>query len=76
MKSPDLPTPNDDAAQALLDDDSPASARKTFVVLMAVAGVVCLLPRQWASAGICFAASAAIGIAHAVIARRTRPSSK
>jgi hypothetical protein len=70
MESPDLSRRNDDDAHALLDDDSPASVRKTFVVLMAVAGVVCLLPRQWVSAGICFAVSAAIGIAHAVIARR------
>jgi hypothetical protein len=70
MESPDLSRRNDDDAHALLDDDSPASVRKTFVVLTAVAGVVCLLPRQWVSAGICFAASAAIAIAHAVIARR------
>jgi hypothetical protein len=70
MESPDLSRRNDDDAHALLDDDSPASVRKTFVVLMAVAGVVCLLPRQWVSAGICFAASAVIGIAHAVMARR------
>lgn len=37
-----------------LDDDSSAQVQRVFIILMIVAGVVCLLPRQYVSAGMLF----------------------
>jgi hypothetical protein len=67
----EIPPRNDDAfAQALLDDDPPARVRKTFAWLTAIAGVVCLLPRQWVAAAICFAGTVGVVAFHLVASRR------
>ncbi len=59
-------------AGTALDEESPGDIRRAFVWITALAGVVLLLPRQWWSAVICFAFSAAILVAHLVLRRRGR----
>jgi hypothetical protein len=72
-KSDVAPRNDDELAQALLDDDAPARVRKTFVGITATAGVVCLLPRQWISAAICFAVALVLFVVHRVkLAREAR----
>lgn len=55
-----------------MDQDSPESIRATFVVLTAIGGAMLLLPRQWVSSAILFAASLSIGVYHLVKRRKAR----
>lgn len=52
--------------------ESPATVRKTFVVLTALAGLLLLAPRQWASAAILLVLSAVLAARHVVVSRRER----
>jgi hypothetical protein len=55
-----------------MDQDSPESVRVTFVVLTAIGGALLLLPRQWVSSAILFAASLSIGVYHLLKRRKAR----
>lgn len=50
--------------------ESPASVRKTFVVLTALGGLLLLAPRQWVSAAILLVLSAVLAARHVVVSRR------
>lgn len=50
--------------------ESPASVRRTFVALTALGGLLLLAPRQWVSAGMLLALSAALTLRHVVLSRR------
>lgn len=53
---------SDEAAEPdALDEDSPAQIQRVFIILMIVAGVVCLLPRQYVSAGVLFGVALLMG---------------
>ena len=54
---------------------SAAITRNSFVGLLALAGAVCLLPRQWVSAIILFALSALLLAYHLWRIRRADPMS-
>lgn len=53
-----------------LDEDAPGEIEKTFAILMALAGTLCLVPRQWVPAGILYAASIAVTVLYFVRKRR------
>lgn len=53
--------------------DSPATVRKTLVVLTALGGLLLLAPRQWASAAILLVLSAVLAARHVVVSRREAP---
>lgn len=65
---PKLDSSTDPSAEAALDEDRPGEIEKTFAVLMTLAGVLCLIPRQWVSAGILF--SCAVVVTSIVVWRR------
>lgn len=50
--------------------ESPASVRRTFVVLTALGGLLLLAPRQWVSAAILLVLSAVLAARHVVVSRR------
>jgi hypothetical protein len=50
--------------------ESPASVRRTFIALTALGGLLLLAPRQWVSAGMLLALSAALTLRHVVLSRR------
>lgn len=56
-----------------LDDEAPAEIEKTFTVLCALGGAMCLVPRQWWSAALLFALS---GVGLILVMRRRRQGTR
>jgi hypothetical protein len=60
---------------ARLDRDEPAArTRRAFVGISFAAGVVCLLPQQWASGALCLVLSLGLYLWHRRCSARERPA--
>lgn len=76
---PDPPAPRDPSPaeprdpDVALDDEAPAEIEKTFTVLCALGGAMCLVPRQWWSAGLLFALA---GVGLILVMRRRRQGTR
>ncbi|NUP06240.1 MAG: hypothetical protein HOW73_09295 [Polyangiaceae bacterium] len=70
LEAPSMPEVGDPAVA--LDEESPSQVLKTFAALLAFAGVLCLVPRQWVSAGLLFAGAAIAVTCHLRIEKRGR----